>query len=58
MPRIRHPLPDANLYICGEAWSTNQGWVEGALNTAEHVLEDHFGLPRPGWLPDAYYIGP
>ncbi len=23
------------LHIVGEAWSTNQGWVEGALETAE-----------------------
>lgn len=26
------------LYICGEAYSLNQGWVEGALETADEVL--------------------
>src|SRR5690606_38632523 len=27
MPRMRRPIPGANLYICGSAWSTGQGWV-------------------------------
>jgi Flavin containing amine oxidoreductase len=27
MPRMRNPLPDANLYVCGSAWSTGQGWT-------------------------------
>ena len=27
------------LYICGENYSTNQGWMEGALETAELVVE-------------------
>ena len=45
MPRIRKPVADANLYVCGEAWSTSQGWVEGSLlNTSERVLH---GPPRP-----------
>jgi hypothetical protein len=26
------------LYICGEAYSDAQGWVEGALQTADLVL--------------------
>ena len=29
---------DCPLYICGENYSTNQGWMEGALETAEIVL--------------------
>ncbi len=58
MPRIRKPFQDANLYICGESHSTDQGWVVGALNTVEHVLEDHFGLSRPAWLPADYFLGP
>ncbi|GDY61272.1 hypothetical protein SAV14893_006650 [Streptomyces avermitilis] len=44
VPRMRHPLPDANLYVCGSAWSTGQGWVYGALTQAELMLEEHFGL--------------
>jgi monoamine oxidase len=33
--------PDATqpLYVCGEAYSFDQGWVEGALDTAEQVVE-------------------
>jgi len=27
------------MYICGEAFSLNQGWVEGALTSAEHVVK-------------------
>ncbi len=58
MPRIRHPAPDANVFLCGEAFSAKQGWVEGAVNTAEMTLETHFGLPRPDWAPKDYDFGP
>ena len=33
------------VYTCGEAFSDYQGWVEGALRSANLVLEKHFGLP-------------
>lgn len=58
-PRIRQPMPGYNVFLCGDCYSENQGWVEGALNTAEMVLEDEFGLPRPNWVEDEnYYFGP
>lgn len=57
MPRMRHPLPDANLYVCGSAWSTGQGWVYGALTQAELMLEEHFRLARPTWLSPSAYLG-
>lgn len=38
MPRITQPAPGERLYICGEAYSWSQGWVEGALESAERVL--------------------
>ncbi len=38
------PVRDANLFICGEAWSRLQGWVEGALASTDALLEAHFGL--------------
>lgn len=44
------PVEDFPCYICGEAYSTNQTWVEGALQTAEIVLQEHFGLPAPSWI--------
>ena len=37
------PLP--NVFTCGEAFSDYQGWVEGALRSADHVLAcEPFGL--------------
>ncbi|WP_433242591.1 flavin monoamine oxidase family protein [Streptosporangium sp. CA-135522] len=58
MPRMRRPIHDANVYICGSAWSTGQGWVYGALTQAELMLEEHFNLPRPAWLSPNVYLGP
>jgi monoamine oxidase len=57
MPRVRKPVPEEDVFICGEAYSINQGWVEGALQTAELMLEEHFGLERPAWLPAGYSLG-
>lgn len=36
--QITHPIAGTPLYICGEAYSDSQGWVEGALQTAEIML--------------------
>lgn len=47
--RMQQPLPDASIHICGEAWSTDQGWVRGALRTAEGMLQAKFALPPPPW---------
>lgn len=33
--RVQH---ESNLYICGEAYSRDQGWVEGGLKSAEWVI--------------------
>jgi monoamine oxidase len=52
MERMIHPVAGAPVYVCGEAYSDNQGWVEGALETAEDVLQDHLKLPRPAWLEE------
>ena len=41
--RILNPIDGVPLYICGEAYSNTQGWVEGALETADLVLA-RFGL--------------
>jgi hypothetical protein len=35
------------VYICGEAYSHQQGWVEGALATTESMLQKHLGLAPP-----------
>lgn len=36
--------PLENVYTCGEAYSDFQGWVEGALRSADLVLEKGFDL--------------
>lgn len=37
--KMIQPFNDHALYICGEAYSDAQGWVEGALQTADMMLE-------------------
>jgi hypothetical protein len=49
--RMTQPVPAFPCYVCGEAYSTTQGWVEGALETAEIVLQKRLGLSAPPWLP-------
>ncbi|MEZ5972711.1 MAG: NAD(P)/FAD-dependent oxidoreductase [Hyphomonadaceae bacterium] len=50
-PRMRQPNPSLDLFICGEAYAQRNGWVEGAINSAELALE-RLGLSRPGWITD------
>jgi monoamine oxidase len=50
-PKMRHPNKSLDLFICGEAYSQRQGWVEGALSSAEMVL-GQIGLKPPRWLGD------
>ncbi len=51
--RIVQPEPDQPVYVCGEAYSHYQGWVEGALSTAEDMLQRKFDLAPPSWFdPD------
>jgi monoamine oxidase len=38
-PRIIQPVPNLEVYVCGEAYSTSQAWVEGALETADMVVQ-------------------
>lgn len=47
--RIIQPKPPYPVYICGEAYSHAQGWVEGALETAEDMLQNHLALKMPSW---------
>ena len=49
--KMINPVCDVPAYVCGEAYSNGQGWVEGALETAELVLTTHLGVPPPTWLP-------
>lgn len=42
---VVQPRTDVPVFICGEAYSHAQGWVEGALATAEDMLQRCWGLP-------------
>lgn len=57
MQYMRKPVYDEQIHICGEAYSDQQGWVEGAFCVAEKMLQEYFGLDRPYWLSPDYYLG-
>jgi hypothetical protein len=59
IPVMRQPLPDEQVYVASDCWSHDPGSVQGSLSAAECVLQDHLGLPWPGWLRrDGTYLGP
>lgn len=41
---IIQPIPETRLFICGSAYSNYQGWVEGALESADCMLAEKFNL--------------
>lgn len=41
---VRRPLSDQPVFICGEAYSNCQSWIEGAMRSAESILQEHFHL--------------
>ncbi len=58
MEYMRQPMKQEDIHICSEAYSDQQGWVEGALCVAEKMLQDHFSMKCPEWLdPPDYYLG-
>ncbi len=46
--------PVDNVYICNEAFSDDQGWVNGSLRSCNLVLGNHFGI---GPLPSKPLVG-
>ena len=34
------PIPGLDLFVCGDSFSRGQGWVEGALETADLVVAE------------------
>jgi hypothetical protein len=41
--KLIKPFHDSNLFICGEHFSEkNQEWIEGALETSNHVISTYF----------------
>ena len=58
MSFMRCPNKNESVYICGEAYSDQQGWVEGAFCVAERMLQEWFELEWPEqWLSTKYYLG-
>ncbi|WP_445710564.1 flavin monoamine oxidase family protein [Flavobacterium sp.] len=57
MPYMRKPLEEEAIHIIGEAYSDQQGWVEGAFCEAEKMLQEYFEMNRPEWLSPDYYLG-
>jgi monomeric sarcosine oxidase len=57
MPYIRQPLKKERIFIAGEAYSDQQGWVEGAFCVTEHIMRKKYGLVCPDWLDKNYYLG-
>lgn len=57
MKAMRKPLSSESIHVVGEAYSDQQGWVEGAFCITELMLEENFGLKRPKWLDKDYYLG-
>ncbi|BAZ19376.1 amine oxidase (plasmid) [Kalymmatonema gypsitolerans NIES-4073] len=57
MKYMRKPVESESIHICGEAYSDQQGWVEGALCVAEKMLQEHFSIEWPDWLDPKYYLG-
>lgn len=41
------PFPKKKVYVCGEAYSSDQGWIEGALKSVELIM-DRLGILLPG----------
>ncbi|TDW96380.1 flavin monoamine oxidase family protein [Dinghuibacter silviterrae] len=58
MWQMLKPFEGNDVFVVGEAYSIGQGWVEGALDTAETMLETYFGLDRPSWLDKDYALMP
>jgi len=47
MRRALSPVAAQKLHICGEAWSPRQGWIEGALESVDMLLERQILTDRP-----------
>lgn len=50
LEQMIQPVAGVNAFIVGESYSTNQTWVEGALQTSELLLQGKLGMAKPGWV--------
>eukprot|EP01064_Diplonema_japonicum_P029353 TRINITY_DN4725_c0_g2_i1.p1 TRINITY_DN4725_c0_g2~~TRINITY_DN4725_c0_g2_i1.p1 ORF type:complete len:1254 (+),score=366.12 TRINITY_DN4725_c0_g2_i1:70-3831(+) len=56
-PYIRQPHCWDDVFVAGESYSTEQGWVEGAFTEMEKILEEKYGLPKPSFSKERYPWG-
>ena len=52
--RMRRPRGAHRVFVCGCSYSNEQGWVNGALTSAEQVVRESFGVPQADWMPFDY----
>lgn len=57
IPYMRQPYTYESVHIVGDAYSGQQGWVEGALCVSEKLLQGCFHLEWPSWLDKDHYLG-
>lgn len=50
MRLMLQPFKDERIFVCGESYSSDQGWIEGSLRSSERALRLAFGLVRPKFL--------
>ncbi|HYE88211.1 MAG TPA: Rid family hydrolase [Vicinamibacterales bacterium] len=53
MERMARPFEGERVYVCGEAYSNEQGWIEGALKSVERVM-DRLGILLPDETADIH----
>ena len=41
---LLNPIDGVPMFVCGSAYSNEQGWVEGAIHTADTMLEKYFNV--------------
>lgn len=50
MQEIAKPVDDIPVFICGESYSKYQCWIEGALSSAEFILDNYFSDDYDEWI--------
>jgi hypothetical protein len=58
LDKMIQPVAGVNAFIVGESYSTNQTWVEGALQTSELLLQGKLGLAKPAWVKEQKTLHP
>ncbi len=49
------PVASEHIHFVGDTFSVQQGWGEGALISAEYMLQEKMKIPAPTWLSKLEY---